>query len=129
MHTRGAMTHERPKELGSLMIDGHMVKFIIGIIVALGGMGGIIAGGATWKANIDNHLERIEEHLKYEDTRLDEQKKQIRKENNELQWLIQHSKDAKDAPNFSLDDSQDIDPFAAAARTQQITGLPTGVEP
>jgi hypothetical protein len=74
-----------------IRINANMVKLVIGILAFVGGVGSGLWAAAQWKTSVDDHLQRIEDHLKNEDDHIKEEREQ-------LQWLVQHNKDAGQAP-------------------------------
>ncbi len=84
------MTLENPQSQ-TIRINTSMVRIVIGVLAFGGGLASGVFAAAQWKTSVDDHLQRIEEHLKDEDKNLEEERHQ-------LQWLIQHNKDSGDAP-------------------------------
>lgn len=86
-------------------------------IVLLVGVGLTIAGGvwtaATWKTSLEEHLNRIDDHLHNED-------EQIIEQNHKLQWLIDNHPSAKDAPTKGRPMSRNMQPDLTALLPPQI---------
>lgn len=81
----GGVTAEAPGN-GVLRINMNAMKTFFAIVLFAGSIAGGIAAGATWKANLDNHLSRIEGHLRYADARALVQ-------DCRMDWLIAHERD------------------------------------
>lgn len=110
---RGAQQEQQPTnaEKATLTMKT-VVSAFLGFVLAFGG--GIWAASG-WKTSVDEHLDRMDQHMQYED-------KQQLIQGRQLQWLIQHNPDANKAPLDWENEHGDSDnPFADITQAPQTT--------
>jgi hypothetical protein len=75
--------------------------------------GGGVWAASGWKTGVDDHLDRMEKHIDYQDGLQKIEEKQ-------LQWLIEHNKDANQAPMDWTDQrGESISPYEDVSQAPQ----------
>ena len=89
-----------PEEERAARIRNERLKSLWLIVIIVSTVAGMFAGGVIWIADVNNHFDRVEQHMDYQD-------RQVWLIHRETEWLIRQNPDSKDAPDgFTQPDNQ-----------------------
>lgn len=86
------MTLEQEHEEQTARLRNEKLKTVSLLTTIIITIAGLLTGGGIWIANQNDHMDRMEKHMDYQD-------QQMLLLNNKVEWLIRENPDGKEAPD------------------------------